>query len=83
MRPLPDAIGVYSHDLQEYYPPGSAEAKAIVKKILLKRQAAWQRTRAKLSWSEKINTAARIRNDIILLRKDSGIRRLKPAESSK
>ncbi len=37
-------------------------------KGLLKCQAAWQRTRAKLSWAEKINNAARIRNDIACLR---------------
>lgn len=51
-------------------------------KGLLKRQAVWQRTRTKLSWTEKINRAAQSRNDIILLREGSRIRRSKPTESS-
>ncbi len=36
----------------------------------MKRQAAWQRSRAKTTWAEKINCAARIRNDILRLREN-------------
>ncbi len=45
---------------------------------LLKRQAAWQRSRAQLTWAEKINSAARIRNDILRVREENlRLRRLK------
>ncbi len=50
---------------------------------LLKRQAAWQRTRAKLTWAEKINSATQIRDDIASVRQQNNkTHRLKLTDSN-
>jgi hypothetical protein len=38
-------------------------------RLLLERQAAWQRSRAKLSWGEKLRLAVALRHGLIALRK--------------
>jgi hypothetical protein len=35
---------------------------------LLQRQAAWQRTRARLSWAEKVHMAEAVRRSVLQLR---------------
>jgi hypothetical protein len=39
-------------------------------KFLLERQAAWQRSRAKRPWSEKLRAAVAMRRGLIALRND-------------
>ncbi len=42
---------------------------------LLERQAAWQRTRADLSWTEKLRLAARLRDAALALRPTTPVKR--------
>lgn len=45
---------------------------------MLQRQAAWQRSRAGLSWTEKVRLAARLRDAALAMRESAGhVRRAK------